>query len=58
MMWNLAFISEEDFFLHVQETIQQYGEKLKPYVTGADVIDAKLMNDVDRDTLKRWVDGL
>ena len=31
MMWNLAFISEEDFFLHVQETIQQYGEKLKPY---------------------------
>ena len=38
--------------------IGKTAEKLKPYVTGADVIDAKLMNDVDRDTLKRWVDGL
>ena len=38
--------------------IGKTAEKLKPYVSGADVIDAKLMNDVDRDTLKRWVDGL
>ena len=38
--------------------IGKTAEKLKPYVSGADVIDAKLMNGVDRDTLKRWVDGL
>ena len=25
---------------------------------GSNVIDAKLMNGVDEDTLKRWVDGL
>ena len=38
--------------------IGKTAEKLKPYVSGADVIDAKLMNGVDEDTLKRWVDGL
>ena len=38
--------------------IGKTAEKLKPYVSGADVIDAKLMNGVDKDTLKRWVDGL
>ncbi len=38
--------------------IGKTAEKLKPYVLGADVIDAKLMNGVDEDTLKRWVDGL
>ena len=38
--------------------IGKTAEKSKPYVSGADVIDAKLMNGVDRDTLKRWVDGL
>lgn len=38
--------------------IGKTAEKLKPYVSGADVIDAKLMNAVDEDTLKRWVDGL
>lgn len=38
--------------------IGKTAEKLKPHVSGADVIDAKLMNGVDRDTLKRWVDGL
>lgn len=38
--------------------IGKTAEKLKPYVSGADVIDAKLMNAVDKDTLKRWVDGL
>ena len=38
--------------------IGKTAEKLKPYVSGADVIDAKLMNAVDKDALKRWVDGL
>ena len=38
--------------------IGKTAEKLKPYVSGADVIDAKLMNGVDEDTMKRWVDGL
>ena len=38
--------------------IGKTAEKLKPYVSGADVIDAKLMDAVDKDTLKRWVDGL
>ncbi|MBR5947204.1 MAG: Eco47II family restriction endonuclease [Clostridia bacterium] len=30
-MWNLEFISEQDFKRHVQNTIQHYGEKLLPY---------------------------
>ncbi|MCD8048409.1 MAG: Eco47II family restriction endonuclease [Clostridia bacterium] len=30
-MWNLSFISEQDFRHHVQMTIQHYGEKLAPY---------------------------
>lgn len=30
-MWELDFISEQDFKRHVQNTIQQYGEKLTPY---------------------------
>ncbi|MBQ9364252.1 MAG: Eco47II family restriction endonuclease [Schwartzia sp.] len=30
-MWELDFISEEDFRCHVKNTIQQYGEKLAPY---------------------------
>ena len=38
--------------------IGKTAEKLKPHVSGADVIDAKLMNGVDEDTLKRWVEGL
>lgn len=38
--------------------IGKTAEKLKPYVSGADVIDAKLMNGVDKDTLKRWGEGL
>lgn len=38
--------------------IGKTAEKLKPHVSGADVIDAKLINGVDKDTLKRWVDGL
>ncbi len=30
-MWNLSFISEEDFYKHVRLTIENYGEKLMPY---------------------------
>ena len=30
-MWNLSFISEEDFSKHVKETIKQYDKKLKSY---------------------------
>lgn len=30
-MWELDFISEQDFKRHVQNTIQHYGEKLAPY---------------------------
>lgn len=30
-MWELSFISEQDFRRHVQNTIQNYGEKLAPY---------------------------
>ena len=30
-MWELDFISEEDFRHHVQMTIEHYGEKLAPY---------------------------
>ena len=26
-MWNLTFISEEDFTNHVKATIEKYGEK-------------------------------
>lgn len=28
-MWNLRFISEEDFINHVKITIEKYGEKVK-----------------------------
>lgn len=30
-MWELSFISEQDFKDHVRNTIQNYGEKLAPY---------------------------
>lgn len=30
-MWNLSFISEEDFFNHVKETIKQYDKKLESF---------------------------
>jgi len=30
-MWQLPFISEQDFYSHVEATIRQYGEKLEPY---------------------------
>lgn len=30
-MWNLTFISEEDFTAHVRATIEKYGKKLKSF---------------------------
>lgn len=30
-MWRLPFISQQDFYKHVEATIKQYGEKLEPY---------------------------
>ena len=30
-MWPLSFISEGDFCTHVEDTIKNYGEKLKPF---------------------------
>mgnify|MGYP002624310373 CR=1 FL=1 len=30
-MWNINFISENDFTEHVKNTIKNYGEKLKPF---------------------------
>ena len=30
-MWNLGFISEEDFNNHVKATIGKYGEKLESF---------------------------
>jgi len=30
-MWPLSFISENDFYTHVENTIHNYGEKLKPF---------------------------
>lgn len=31
MMWNLSFISEEDFSKHIKSTIEKYGEKLNSF---------------------------
>jgi len=31
MSWTLSFISEENFCKHVEATIQNYGDKLKPF---------------------------
>lgn len=31
MSWDLDFISEEDFYKHVQATIEKYGEKLQSF---------------------------
>ena len=44
-MWNLDFISEEDFTNHVQNTIHRYGEKLTPY-------DLKRLNENIIDPIK------
>ena len=38
--------------------IGKSGEKLKPYVPGAVLVDAKLMNSTGVDTMKKWVESL
>ena len=38
--------------------IGKSGEKLKPFVPGSDIVDARLMNGSDAETLKRWAEGL
>ena len=38
--------------------IGRTAEKLKPYVSGADVLDAKLLNSADLSSLKAWVESL
>ena len=30
-MWNLKFISQENFYKHIQDTIEKYGEKLESF---------------------------
>ena len=30
-MWDIDFISEQDFYSHVKSTIEHYGTKLAPY---------------------------
>jgi len=30
-MWKLKFISKENFYKHIQDTIEKYGEKLESY---------------------------
>lgn len=44
-MWELDFISEQDFKRHVQNTIKNYGEKLAPY-------DLKRFNSNNVDPIK------
>lgn len=51
MMWELDFISEKDFYYHVQNTINQYGEKLKPY-------DLKKFNNNIVDPIKLMFDKM
>lgn len=31
MKWSLSFISEKDFYNHVQDAIKKYGEKLESF---------------------------
>ena len=38
--------------------IGKTAEKLKPYVNGADVVDAKLFNSAETASLKKWVESL
>ena len=41
MMWNLSFISEEDFTNHVKATIEKYGENLYNFLDGANVVESQ-----------------
>ena len=38
--------------------IGKTADRLRPYVKGADVLDAKLMNGADSNAMKQWVDNL
>ena len=38
--------------------IGKTADKLKPYVKGADVVDAKLLNGADTDSMRSWVESL
>ena len=44
-MWNLSFISEDDFTKHVKATIEKYGEKLESF-------DLKRFNKILIDPVK------
>ena len=48
-MWDIDFISEDNFRKHVKETIEKYGEKLKP-------IDLKQFNKNIVDPVKMLFD--
>ena len=48
-MWNIDFISEDNFRKHVKETIKKYGEKLKP-------VDLKQFNKNIVDPVKMLFD--
>lgn len=38
--------------------IGKTADRLRPYVKGAEVLDAKLMNGADSNAMKQWVDNL
>ena len=48
-MWDIDFISEDNFRKHVKETIEKYGEKLKP-------VDLKQFNKNIVDPVKMLFD--
>lgn len=48
MMWNLSFITEQDFTDHVKATIEKYGEKLESF-------DLKRFNKNIIDPIKRFL---
>lgn len=50
-MWNIDFISEDNFRKHVKETIKKYGEKLKP-------VDLKQFNKNIVDPVKMFTEAL
>ena len=50
-MWNIDFISEDNFRKHVKETIEKYGEKLKP-------VDLKQFNKNIVDPVKMFMAAL
>ncbi|MCL1881410.1 MAG: hypothetical protein FWF76_04460 [Oscillospiraceae bacterium] len=47
-MWNLSFISESNFYNHVESTIQHYGTKLEPYDLKMTIVLAFLLKLLQR----------